>query len=330
MLGGARQLIIASDFHLGLSRKAHFTAESSVRRQEAAADMLRQLLSLYPPDYPFLCCGDVFDRFTNPEQVVLDAFQIFTGPRPVHLLAGNHDVDQRVGVCSSLSLLKEVAEPNLNIMMTARRWDNLILIPHCLSQELFEAELDWAERKADPGDMLVLHCNYDLDFATDHISLNLTRGRAERLLGKFSRIFIGHEHVPREDFGGRLVVVGSHYPTAFDNLGDKRHLLLDLDTHELTSVTHWYASEHVYVGPAEQAPPGLDFYDLTGDTDPKLPVQLFRQGALAVRTRKSQTAAPDITVGVPALDRLPDLITRELANQPELQSLWLELRKKHA
>ena len=332
MLGADRQLIIASDFHLGLNRKANFTAESSQRREQRARAALADLLNTYPIAYPFLCCGDVFDRFTNPEQVVLDAYQAFAGEREVHLLAGNHDVDQRVGVCSSLALLKEVSGNNLNIYLVTSRVRlsdavELVLVPHCLSQELFERELDLVEADATAGQILVLHCNYDLSFAADHISLNLTRARAERLLTRFRYVLLGHEHVARDDFNGRLVVVGSHYPTAFDNLTDKRHLLLDLDTGELTSVTHWSASEQVYHGPAEAAPDGLSFYDLTGEVDPKLPVRLFKQGALGVRTRQP-TATATTPLTVPAPEWLPDVITRELADQPELQALWQTLREK--
>lgn len=332
MLGANRQLIIASDLHIGLSRKANFTAESSQRREKQARAVLAELLNTYPLACPFLCCGDVFDRFTNPEQVVLDAYQAFAGEQPVHLLAGNHDVDQRVGVCSSLALLKEVSGDNLNIYMVTSRVRlsdavELVLVPHCLSQELFERELDRVEAEATVGQILVLHCNYDLGFAADHTTLNLTRERTERLLTSFRYVLLGHEHVPREDFDGRLVVVGSHYPTAFDNLTDKRHLQLDLDTGALTSVTHWVASEQVYHGPAEAAPDGLSFYDLTGEVDPKLPVRLFKQGALGVRTRQP-TATTATPLTVPAPEWLPDVISRELAGRPELQALWQTLREK--
>jgi DNA repair exonuclease SbcCD nuclease subunit len=330
-----RKIIILSDTHLGLTRKANFTAESSVRRERIAYQLLEDLLASYPQTYPLVCGGDLFDRFSNPERTVLRAYDLLSDGRNVHLLAGNHDVDQRVESCSSLELLGILCEDNpgsqievLRNRVAVRTYDQaqLVFVPHCLSQDLFLEALELARQASDPGAILFLHCTYDLSFDTSHTALNLTREMAQSLLLHFRYVLLGHEHVPREDFGGRLRVIGSHYPTAFDNLSDKRHLLLDTQTLELESIVHWRSADYVYRGPADGARPGFDFYDLTDVADSKLPLELFKQGALGVRVPGQETSLgrPDLeAVGV---DRLPEQIAKELAEWPERLKLWLELR----
>jgi DNA repair exonuclease SbcCD nuclease subunit len=328
------KILIASDFHLGLRRKAHFTAESSQRREAAAFRVLTELLAQYPPAYPLICGGDLFDRYSNAEQVVMDAYHLLNQERPVAVLAGNHDVDQRVDTCSSLELLAAVCEEDDNrdfkvirtgVAKTSYRDRQLVFVPHCLSQDLFLEALDTARRLSDPGAVLFLHCSYDLQFDTSHTALNLPRERAAELLEHFSLLFLGHEHVPREDFDRRLFVIGSHYPTAFDNLSDKRHLLLDPETLAVESVVHWRAADHVYRGPAEQASPGFDFYDLTEATDSKIPVALFKAGAMGVRV-PGQELALGMSEPVTTMESLPERIAQDLDGHPELLELWLELR----
>ena len=320
------KILIASDFHLGLSRKANFTAESSARREQISRAVLSDVLQT-EHDIA-ICAGDFFDKFSNPETTIIDALDY--AKRFHYVLAGNHDSSQRADTKSSLDVV-EHALTNCDVVKEPLQAGMLWFVPHCLSQGQFLAALDKVQQHASQDDgqtkLLIAHCSYAMDFELSTSSLNLPRERAEQLLTTFDYVLLGHEHIAREDFGGRLQVIGSHYVTAFDNLTDKRHLVFDTETRRLDSVVHWRAGEHVYVGPGEDAPPGLDFYDLSGDVDPKLAVHLFKAGALGVRVAGRDRVIGEVDRPVLSLAGLPQQIARELARNPELLAIWESLQE---
>ena len=322
------KILFASDFHIGLTRTANHTAESSQRREQASREMLLRVLET--PHGRAVCAGDFFDKFSNPENTIIDAMEY---ARLFHyILAGNHDSSQRGDTRSSLDVLAHTdVKDKVVTRRTGVKWDSVIIwfVPHCLSQELFIAALDEAQQQAAQEGpalprILVTHCSYDLSFELSTSSLNLSRELAEQLLTVFDYVLLGHEHVAREDFAGRLIVIGSHFPTAFDNLTDKRHLVYDTEARRMDYVCHWRAGEHVYVGPGGDAPPGLQYYDLSDNSDPKLPVHLFKAGALGVRVPSSAAQPTFVHQDLPRLD-LAAQIRGELAEKPELLALFDEL-----
>ena len=333
------QILFASDFHIGLTRTANHTSESSQRREQASREMLRQVLAT-PHDLA-VCGGDFFDRFSNPETTIIEAMAFAS--EFDYILAGNHDSSQRADTKSSLDVIdnslancvvvkepqQQMAHPPANFQYP-HHCCHVWFVPHCLSQELFLAALTDIEaaaaldRNSGAPSILVTHCSYDLSFELSTSALNLSRERAEQLLTAFDYVLLGHEHVAREDFAGRLQVIGSHFPTAFDNLTDKRHLIFDTVTKRMDSVCHWRAGEHVYVGPGCDAPPGLQYYDLSDNGDPKLPVHLFKAGALGVRVPSSAAQPTFAHQDLPRLD-LAAQIRGELAEKPELLALFDEL-----
>ena len=329
------KILFASDFHIGLTRTANHTAESSQRREQASREMLRQVLAT-PHDLA-VCGGDFFDRFSNPETTIIEAMAF--AHEFDYILAGNHDSSQRADTKSSLDVIDNslancivVKESLVHVVsaspftpVAARIW----LVPHCLSQELFMAALDEVQQQAEQElsplpKLLMTHCSYDLSFELSTSALNLSRERAEQLLTAFDYVLLGHEHVAREDFDGRLMVIGSHFPTSFSDLTDKRHLVYDTEARRMDSVCHWRAGEHVYVGPGCDAPPGLQYYDLSDNGDPKLPVHLFKAGALGVRVPSSAAQPTFVHQDLPRLD-LAAQIRWELAEKPELLALFDEL-----
>ena len=330
------KILFLSDLHLGLTRTANHTAESSQRREQASREMLRQVLAT-SHDLA-VCGGDFFDKFSNSETTIIEAMEYAN--EFDYILAGNHDHSQRADTKSSLDVIDNslaqcivVRQPLINLANhsdfdspdTAR----LFFMPHCLSQELFMAALDDAQQQAEQAGLdlprvLVTHCSYDLSFELATSSLNLPRERAEQILTAFDYVLLGHEHVAREDFDGRLIVIGSHFPTSFSDLTDKRHLIFDTEARRMDSVCHWRAGEHVYVGPSSDAPAGLQYYDLADNSDPKLPVHLFKAGALGVRVPSSAAKTDFVT---PPMGRLSLAlqIRDELAGKPGLLALFDEL-----
>lgn len=318
-------LLITSDLHLGLSRQAHFTAESSAAREAASRAMLGEIFKT--PHYQAICGGDFFDKFSNPEHVLLESLHY--AEQFYRILAGNHDLSNRQSAKSSLEVVNRVLGnvvfvPTVTAEFEYERDLALRFIPHCLTQDLFEHELEQVSAVTGKRNLLFLHCNYDIKFEQDYSSLTLSKQRAEQLLELVDHIFIGHVHTPSDHFEDRLHIVGSHFPTAFDNLTDKRHLVYYSATNQVTSICHWKADQMAYVGPSDTAPDGRQFYDFTTPCDPKLAVKLFKQGAFGIRL---PCAVPQRqALKVDAFERLPDAIARELREKDtDLFHLWTEL-----
>lgn len=315
------KLLIVSDPHLGLTRSANFTAESSQAREAESRRVLG--LALDTPHDEAICGGDFFDKFSNSEQLLLESLHYAEAFG--FILAGNHDLSNRQSAKSSLEVVDRVLQNGVfEKLVSDSETVSMHFVPHCLTQDLFEHELDQLCAEAGKRNLLFLHCNYDIPFEQDYASLNLSAKRAEQLLEKFDHIFIGHVHTPSDHFNDRLHVIGSHFPTAFDNLTDKRHLIYDSTNNCVTPIWHWKASEHVYSGPPEHAPDGKQFYDFTAQCDPKLVNKLFKQGAFGVRVpcKVSQRQA----LKVDAFERLPDAISRELREKDQdLFHLWTEM-----
>ena len=308
--------------------------------------VLSKLLEAAPHDMA-ICGGDLFDKYSNPEDVIADAIPFAS--QFDYILAANHDVTNRLDVASSLQLVAMSAAchdsatqvifpdaPYYSAQIGKYHSDSpdqigprtAWFVPHQLSQELFLEALRACQEAAKkmPGvHVLFTHCSYDLSFELSAASLNMPRELAEQLLYTFAFIFLGHEHVPRSDFDERLFVIGSHYPTAFDNLGDKRYLIWDTARMTVTSHTHWVSEQYVYQGPISEAPSGKDYYDLSGKVTSKEVVQMFKAGAMAVRVQAQDNQHTDFEKQSMSLTSLPEQISQELKTDKTLLALWLEL-----
>jgi hypothetical protein len=258
------------------------------------------------------------------------------------ILTGNHDISNRVGQHSSLALLQEISEavqmrpPNEPHISRFSVGNTAFFgCHHVLTQELFEQQLDLAEQGAKTSTstkVLLLHCNYDLSFEQGSATLNLTRERAYQLLHHFHYIFLGHEHTHRTDFDGRLCVIGSWRPTAFDNLDDKFVIEFDTDTATYEKRLVWDSGEQVYRGPVSgvSEAPGRQYYLLDDDTDDpgaaqKAVVELFEDGAFGVKLNlgKNRELGLSEDAEVPSLETLPAQIQSDLSStKPHLLPYW--------
>lgn len=259
-----------TDPHLGLRRASHTTTASRERWYQRIYEQAR---IASPAKHKNICLGDLFDKYSNDERTILQGADIAT--RCHYVMAGNHDVvadNDKVGSLKLLSNLgKEICladfgdfgfettepEPDLRLYM----------IPHVTDQGLFEQSMIAAVESAEEADgyrVLCLHCNYESPFIDGDTSLNLTRERAQSLLHTFNYILIGHEHTHREDFDGRLIVIGSTFPTAFDNMTDK--IILHWRDGEFEKEVIWPASRHYTweVGTPLAPPEYVEFITVTG------------------------------------------------------------------
>lgn len=232
-----------SDPHLGTRRQAHTTPTSA--RHLRAMLYTQALVASAPPNS--LCLGDLFDKPANDEATLVQGHGVARRCRMV--MAGNHDLVNREGVVTTLDALHsvlddriviapELSEPYLEVL-DGSFW----VVPHHASQAVFDEALELALQRASlvdvPHRYLLLHCNYEVPFDVDDNTLNLTAEQAQRLLTRFSRIFIGHEHQPKTHFGERLVLVGNTHPTSFADISDKFRWELDAETDTLTRVKLW-------------------------------------------------------------------------------------------
>ena len=239
-------LCLSTDHHLGVVRNDGTTPSSRKRLQlameTAAMEIFAKAASLVPNPV-HASVGDMYDKFTNDEVVLARTMRIIDGFS--YLLEGNHDVQNVKDSCSSLKFICSVLD---EMPETAGRTKGQRLatefgkfgvetfthedivayaIPHVATQDLFDKALDLAKAKAGnhallPGQKLILllHCNYEAPF-TNETSLNLTAERTRDLLQVFSYVMLGHDHMPKTDFGGRLVVMGNTRPTSFSDISDK-------------------------------------------------------------------------------------------------------------
>lgn len=347
------KIFFYTDPHLNLSRKAHSTKESVAHREEHAQDLLIQFLTAAKLDHALtVCLGDFFDTTTNPEEAIIKAAKVAKWTDVI--LAGNHDLHNREGRESSLTLLDHFMPGKVvrNGMQETEGFvvplenASLFMAPHAINQASYDAVIDDLAKQADSADgyrILCLHCNWNLpEHFLNETTLNLSYQRAFELLSKFHYILIGHVHTPLDvaELDGRVKIVGSVFPTAFDNMTDKRTLVFDTDTGQFEEAGSWKASESYFSGtPAQvlEAAKFYEYYDLeeseTLGEAQRLAVELFKAGAFFVRIRsKDQKEEPGKelqTSEVGDLTQLKDLVETMLQDKfPHLLPVWVEISKE--
>ena len=341
-------VLFYSDTHIGLKRQANTTPASAER---LAAKLWRTPLELMDgyPDALAVCLGDVFDSWTNSEADI--ELGHLLALNTAYVLAGNHDLISRTDKLSSYQLLKNLASASDKEKFIDSAYGEpasvtvvaglaaLTFVPHVSSADLFEQSLDMAIKEAekftDKWRVLCLHCNYALgeSLVKTDTTLNLTQERAYQLLNHFHRILIGHEHVARQDPNtDRIQLVGSTFPTSFNDISDKYAWLYDTDSNTLTSILLWSSAEGSYKGFASELPDTpYAFYDLQDDLPPgagaRLVTKLFNQpDTLAVRISRKDPKLCAAQTSAEEFESLPDLIEKELAKDAELLALFREYR----
>jgi DNA repair exonuclease SbcCD nuclease subunit len=340
------KVLLYSDPHIGLTRRAHYTEASSRAREAFVVSELTQLLqdSINAGHAFRICAGDFFDKESVSEQTILDSLPI--AERTDFIMAGNHDLSNRDGKATSFSILAEIvgqkaliADYKDNIGFSAEIGSTLFCFaPHVLTQAAYEAmieDLRLEAAKFAGYRVLIAHCNYNMNQALlSESTLNLSQELAYNLLADFHYIAIGHQHTPMDLCEGRIKIIGSYQPTAFDNMESKRALVFDTETGLFEDLQTWGAEQHYYSGLASDTPTDFRQYCdlLLDDMNPgeaqKLATDLFRAGAFGVRLRRpeEEEKGERKEVSVAAFHRLPETISQELQeSRPHLVPLWEEV-----
>lgn len=360
-------LCISTDHHLLVTRNDGTTPASRKRLQLAMETAARHIFvraSELVPNPVHVSGGDMFDKYTNDEVGLARTMSIIAGFS--YLLEGNHDVQNVKDSCSSLKFLTDILAqiPLLpgqdSVTRLATQFgecgvenfthEDIVMyaIPHVANQDLFEKALDQAEAEAGSRCLmqnqklvLLLHCNYDSPF-TNETSLNLTTERARDLLQKFAYVLIGHDHTPKQEFGGRLVVMGNTHPTCFGDISDK--FFYWFENGELKKEQIYSAAEKYIELPWTQIGTaienghlsGFDFIRIVGKAMPADLLEISKgmknlwltyPNLLAMKQSvELVTLSANVQGGKVNIEKLQVHIERELdAKNPELANLFREL-----
>jgi DNA repair exonuclease SbcCD nuclease subunit len=281
---------------------------------------------------------------------------MWTASQTSKILAGNHDVVNIREAKGTLDIIETVFDSqvvpcrfgkvNYQVMSTGIPIIDgplLYLVPHHSNQELFNSALETAAESADEHEnvcMLITHCNYDSPFVKDDVALNMTQRHAKKLLKSFDYIFLGHEHNPRQELGGRLTVVGSPHPTGFGDISDKFVVSIDPDNGNILYYDRvWEKALHYlecdYSELADKLNENHQWVRLTGEIAPSeihTLASLIRDAwkhfePFAIRS-DVQILTGDInatTFDTSNVDNINEIIERELKNSPDLYKLWRSL-----
>lgn len=346
---------VYSDPHLGRTMQAHTTAASRQRLTQAIFETTYNTLTAAPRG-PKICAGDLFDKFQNSEQVIRQGFEVAWVSD--YIMAGNHDVTADINKVGSLQLLSELVTREVGdaefllapfgeaaCYLKGADGRDFVFIPHHTTDGLFQQSLtdayEWARsvKQTPRPAYLVLHCNYDSGFAVDETALSLTRKQAKWLLdGGFDYILIGHDHHPREDFDGRVIILGNMHPTGFGDITAKRVLRIE-DDGSHTFVPVWSPEDHYVeltaedlLGGAVVVPKEVQFIDISGQVAPGLVLELAKAvrqlwiscNPLAIRNRVEITKVGGEGVISHDFAAIDKVVAGELAGRPDLLALFNE------
>lgn len=348
------KVMVINDLHLGVQRTGGTTPASAAELSQYALKQYRRLLEhctkIMKSEGVIIVNGDLTDKFDIPLHDALEIYEVTLthmreNPRIRHVWAlGNHDLSKdssKLGTVQFLGgLLK--AEGLLLVSEPTRIGDTYI-IPHLVNQEEFDAALQQV-----PGDAkhLLLHCNYDNNFAAqaDH-SLNLSREQAVRLTKLGIRVILGHEHQGRTAFADKLIVVGNQFPTSVaDCLSkgnaqeDGKKYLLELDGDEVDWHTTWSADQEfsqVDWKDLDKVPEHFKFIRVTGQASAEQASEVVRAVAELRKEHDAFVITNAVQVGEQndgdavqaSIEELDNLSVMKLLKDVLTEEQWAEVEK---
>lgn len=236
---------ILNDTHLGNKAGAHTTHSSSKLLDQRIFDRALKA-STTDNSATVVHGGDLFDKFSNKEDVILQGITIANNCDVI--VGANHDLSNRSNVQSSIAVVDEIFDNVCMAKVNEAKFEHFesdcgtefTIIPHHSSQDLFDEAINncIADVK-NKRDLLFLHCNFNSPFAQNDSSLNVTTEQCTQLLDKYSFIVLAHEHNHRWEMSGKLLVTGNTHPTNFGDISDKYYWDYDKTTNKFTPTKVW-------------------------------------------------------------------------------------------
>lgn len=243
-------MIILNDVHIGFSRMTGTTPASREAMRQYLFQSFQSTIDSATNTH-LVIAGDLFDDFDVPTADVLGTYMILRdwmrmkAVNRLTLIAGNHDWQPKASKVSSFELLGTVLKGEfagrcvvVGIDQCARLNDGVWALAHCSNQEEFEAKLKFlageqangfpGQMMLNKGDYLILHANFDNNFAaqSDH-SLNVSREAARLFTDRGINLIFAHEHQAREVklSDGEVIVMGNQWPTSISDClnNDRKH-----------------------------------------------------------------------------------------------------------
>ena len=340
-------MLILNDLHIGASRKAGTTPASQAALTEHVHQHFEALVNATDEDH-IVINGDLFDGFEVPGTDLIRTFNVldrwFMKARQAQhltLIAGNHDYNPRGDKVSSFHLLAHFLKVRRGMSVDvidhtrgfSRVADRVWAIPHVANQDLFDIELHRALDAVGDGDFLLLHANYDNNFAveSDH-SLNVSKEAADLLISAGWTLIFGHEHQPRVYTG--IVIPGNQIPTSVaDCLGCKGKHYLTLSGKE-TQFKEWLNLEEDKVFTRVDwrnldTDPGYQFIRVEGTATAEEAAEVV--DAVARFRAKSEAYVVTNAVkveGVAAFDELAEMSLEQITAFNVLDALLEELSEE--
>lgn len=233
-------MIVIHDLHLGVQRSAGTTPASASVLTVWMQEQFEKILGRTDEDLVIL--GDLFDTYQVPLRTVLATYtSLLDWLRKGHnlcLIPGNHDLSTDSSKLSSFQFLSQLLLDHPNVKYISGGGyvtEDVYAISHVPNQDLFDMEL----AKVPKCKYLLLHCNYDNNFAkeSDH-SLNISEEQCGKLPVEF--VFFAHEHYYREELRGKVFIAGNQFPSSVSDclhkddkfmtrLGDKPERIMTWD-----------------------------------------------------------------------------------------------------
>lgn len=275
-----------SDTHIGVNRRTNTTVESRKKLYDRVIrNPLEAVLEAKSEGAEnIICAGDLFDKFSNKEHVILDACELFSNLHSC--LAGNHDIINDSTKKSSLDIMGELFPHTTYIVGTGESKFHVELFedintclyyfPHHSAQSLMEISLLSACEDMNPDltNIFIVHCNYGLpDEFTNDVTLNLTEEDIDYLLNEayVDYVLFGHDHHSREYHKGRVRILGNTQPTSFSDIGNK--YISFFDGTEFTKKLIWDTSKKFKELSVNkdwpELPEEVEFIDVVGSIPPQ-------------------------------------------------------------
>ena len=233
-----REFSIFTDPHLGLKRSTNTTQKS----QELLREHLYELALELSTRHGAICVGDLFDKSENSEETILQGIKVSSQCN--YVLAGNHDIKNIAGSVTSFDVVDAaladctmIKNPDLSKPYIYTR-GGFTFIPHCLTQDIFEAcvreacDAPYPDPEESPTLALFLHCNVGDGFGEvdgEGSCLWLTSELQALVVERFDFVLVGHEHTPKTLHDGKLVILGNTFPLSFGEISDRYYYTLDTD-----------------------------------------------------------------------------------------------------
>lgn len=289
-----KNIMFVSDTHIDQRLRSGTTVTSREKLRQIRFETLMSVLDNPPESCNVIDAGDVFHAPTVQDNVGL-SYALRYLYQVDHVIAGNHDLSARIDVTSTLHAIADSVDTKVHVSPFAGAAklhivDDFVLLPHVRNQEVFLAGLEKA--MATEAKYLVTHCNILLgEKLLTPTTLNLDAEWMDKLANRFTRVFIGHNHKPAEYNGGRIVSIGTPYPSSFSDCHhDGRVLMYNTETDKLQSIyTYRAADEYTLISPEDPIPVEdcPQFVRLIGDWNPERLIQvydeLYAAGALAIK-----------------------------------------------